>query len=162
ARERAGLEAAIRDAKAKAEQCREESQAAAEAATISQSAADERAAERRGVEGARNQAAHNRRNAETRASEACAAFKNACAELSAELAERVEPIGADGFPSETDVTTARETKQLLADRTRARDKLHGQRQERDNTVAAMATLEQAVRAIGAPPDVSAARADLAD
>ncbi len=159
-RERSELDRAILAAEATAERCKVESRTATEAATAARRAARERETERRRAEATRDEAIRSHRDAESRANAAQLAFENARAELCPELAERIGETAAGTFPTETDVSAAREISRHVQARARARDAIRTACHERDATTASIATLEQAVRAIGAPADVTAARAEL--
>ena len=160
ARERSRLEQAVRDTESAIGHCQDESRAAAAAAEAARQTARQLETERRQAEDDRAEAARNRGQAETRADEASSAFDSFHAELSPELAERVGGIDTDGFPIRVDVDRARETGRHLSRRTQARDDLRNRRQDRDSRIAAIATLEEAVRVVGAPADVTAARTEL--
>ena len=147
--ERRELEQRVRVAEVECERCEAESQTATAAAGAARRVAQGREAERREAETTRDGAVRGRRDAEKTASEARTAFENARAELSPELVEQVDGIDTEGFPTRTDVSRAREIGRQIPERTRTRDELRVMRQERDTTVAAIATLEQAVTAVGA-------------
>ncbi len=161
AAERPRLEAAVCAADAHAARYRTDADAATEAATFARTAADTRTAERVAAEAAREVAARDRRTAEARAADARTAFDNACDELPPEMVARVVEIEADGFPSEADARDARSLGRQVKSRTTARDVARSRCQERDDTNREIATLEDAIAVVGAPPDVSAARAELA-
>jgi DNA repair exonuclease SbcCD ATPase subunit len=161
AREEATLVQALRDAETAAERCREECRTATEAATAARQIAGELESQRRQAAADRDNAAHNCRQADAQAGAARTAFENARAELSPELAALVAGIDTDRFPSRTNVAGAREIGRHLPARMRAAAALRTRRQDRDNYISAIATLEQAVRAVGAPMDVTEVRAELA-
>jgi DNA repair exonuclease SbcCD ATPase subunit len=159
-RERRELEQAIRDAQAKCDEPRRQAESATEAAGAAQRAKQQREAERRRAETARDNAARDHSAAVTTANGARTTFDNALAELSRDLAERIVAIDVEGFPTRADLDHARETARQVDNRTRTCNELRRQCQDRDATAKAIATLEQAVTAVGAPTDVTEARAQL--
>jgi DNA repair exonuclease SbcCD ATPase subunit len=160
-RERGELERGVREAETEAGRRGEESQAVTEAAQAARKVAEELESARRQAEALRDGAARSCRDAETRADQARTAFAHARTELSPGLAEKVGAIDGAGFPTDADINRARETGRQLQHRTLARDELQERRQEQDRTAEAIKTLTQAVIAVGAPPDVTEARAELA-
>jgi DNA repair exonuclease SbcCD ATPase subunit len=161
-RERGELERAVRDAEEDAVRREEEASRAAASAANARRIAREREADRSGAETARDEATRKQRDAEARANAARKLFENARAELTSELAGRVGEIETQGFPSEPDVDQAQDAGRQLPVRTRTRNAVHTQCRDRDAAAEAIRTLTQAVRAVGAPPDVTAARNELAD
>lgn len=160
-RHRGELERRVRDTEAQAVRLREESRAATDTATEVRQAAQQTQSDRQRAESARAEAGRDRRQAESRLVTARTAFENARGELSPGLAERAGELSTGIFPTEADVSTARETGRHVATRTHARDALRTRCQERDATVGRIEDLEQAVLAVGAPADVTATREALA-
>jgi DNA repair protein SbcC/Rad50 len=160
ARELDRLEQAVREADAEALRCRGELRTAIDATEAAQQFARQRENERCVAEKARDTAARNRRDAVARANSARLAFDNARLELAPDLADRVGEVDSPGFPTDGEVNQARVTGQQLQTRIRTRNEVQAYCQERDNTANTIQMLTQAVAAIGAPADMTAARAEL--
>jgi exonuclease SbcC len=159
-REQSKLDQAEREADAQAQQ-REQALVAAGNGAIEASQLYERyRAERQGAEAALVDAGKSRQSAEHRAAEAWAGFESSFSELNVEVQRRVPQIDGDGFPTADDVTSLRHLRGELPERMKERQRLYERRQARDICAADIATLEQAVRALGAPPDVDVTRAEL--
>lgn len=155
-------EQTVRDADADVQRCRGEVAAATEAATQAWKLSEQCEAERRDAEGVLENAAAARRQAEQRSADARIGFDAALAELTEDFRCRVPGIEGDGFSTAEDLAELRRLRSELPQRTQERERLSGLRRDRDACSTDITTLEQAVRAIGAPPDVSAARIALAD
>jgi DNA repair exonuclease SbcCD ATPase subunit len=78
------------------------------------------------------------------------------------VADRVAPVDAAGFPSDADAHAARELGRQVGPRTRGRDELRQLSQDRREALRTLDTQTQAIQAVGAPPDVTAARGELAE
>jgi len=152
----------VRNATADVERCTADAQSAAVTAEATRQAARQAEADRRQAELARKQAVDAKQGAEVRAAGATADFAKARAELSPQLAAQAAPIAAVGFPSALDAAQARETGRQVQSRTRAHDDWRNRRQERDQTAETIRTLLQAVSAVGAPADMTAAQAHLTE
>jgi DNA repair exonuclease SbcCD ATPase subunit len=152
----------VREAEAEVQRCRGEQTAATDAATRACRLSEQCEDDRRAAEGVLENAATARRQAEQRSADARIGFDAALAELTDDFRGRILGIEVDGFPTAEDLADLRRLRSELPQRTKERERLGGLRGKRDACAAEIATLEQAVRAIGAPPDVSAARIALAE
>jgi DNA repair exonuclease SbcCD ATPase subunit len=154
------LEQLVSDADGEVQRCRGEQTAATYAATHACRLSVQCEAGRRDAEGVLENAATARRQAEQRSADARIGFDVALAELTEDFRGRVPGIEFDGFPTAEDLADLRRLRSELPQRTQERERLGGLRRKRDACAGDVTTLEQAVRAVGAPPDVSAARAEL--
>jgi DNA repair exonuclease SbcCD ATPase subunit len=160
AREQANLEQAVREAEAQAAQCQRIRTTSSDAVTAARTLREQRETERRAAEAVRDEATRTRKQAERKASEARTGFDTALADLSEDFQRRVPGIDVDGFPTAADLNDLRRLRAGLPGQTRERDRLGKRQRDRDACAGDLATLEQAVRAVGAPSDVTAARAEL--
>jgi len=151
----------VRDADGEVQRCRGEQTTAADAATHACKLSEQCDAERRAAAGVLENAATARGQAERQSADARIGFDAALAELTEDFRGRVPGIEVDGFPTAEDLADLRRLRSELPQRTQERERLGGLRRKRDACATDIATLEQAARAIGAPPDVSAARVALA-
>jgi exonuclease SbcC len=152
----------VRDASEEVERWRGELTAATGVATDARKLQEQHETDRRAAEGGLENAAKARRQAEQRSADARTGFDAALAELTEDFRRLIPGVEVDGFPTAEDIADLRRLRAEVPARTRERERLSGLRRDRDACAADIATLEQAVRAVGAPPDVSAARAALAD
>ncbi len=161
-RKLADLERAVDDEGRQLASLRAAAGAASADADAASQAARDGSAELARTEVERGEAAGRRDRAVNRTREVETRFAAALAELPAATAVRVGSIELPGFPAEADAGTARELGRHHQARAQARDSLRDQRQRYQKTVQSIATLTLAVRAVGAPPDVAAARTEHAD
>lgn len=160
-RERANLEGAVRGTDERAAECRDAASEATQEAERARQAALESETERARTEAARVEAAGRRNQAEAQVHASRAGFATALGELPPSVAGRVAQVDAAGFPSDADAHAARELGRQVGPRTRDRDELRQLSQDRREALRALDTLTQAIQAVGAPPDVTAARNELA-
>lgn len=151
----------VRDTDADVQRRRAEVTATAEAATRACKQGEQCEAERRDAEGVLEKAVTARRQAERRSADARIGFDTALTELAEDFRRRVPVIEADGFPTAEDLADLRRLRSELPRRSQERGRLGDLRRDRDACAGEIANLVQAVRAIGAPADVSAARVALA-
>ena len=95
--------------------------------------------------------------AEQKSAMARRTFQDALAGLAAEIARNVPAIELTGFPAESDVAAASRAAGELAAAQRKLSGCDALIQKRQSLEGAIRTRREAVKAIGAPPDVSAAR-----
>lgn len=158
--EQGKLDQAVRDSEVEAERCRREFVTATDAATSTQLLSEKHAVDRRAAEAVRGDATKSRQEADHKVSEARTRFDTALAELTEAFQRRICGIDVDGFPTITDLDDLRQLKAKLLGCIQERDRLNDRRQARVTCAADLGTLEQAVHAVGAPTDVTAARAEL--
>jgi hypothetical protein len=160
-RERADLERAAGEAEAEVQRLQAISDAATAAADNARQCLEQRQTQRLQTETAREEARRGRRNAETAASTARTAFEAARDVLPPAFAVRIGDIVTQGFPAEADVAAARALGQELLARIRRQEELRNQQRDRQATIETIATLQQAVNAVGAPANPAEAQARLA-
>jgi DNA repair exonuclease SbcCD ATPase subunit len=161
AKEHRKLEQAVNTAKSNLDRCCGEVTAASAAATTAQDRHRQAEADYRTAEQQHGAAVRARDDARSRITAAQTAFNNALGALDEPFSRRVAAIAGEGFPTADDVLQMKAIAKELAARVRARDCLLQCRRERDQTNHDIGVLEQSVAAIGAPADVTGARADLA-
>ncbi len=154
-RERDRLQHAVRDAEQDLKDCLQELTRTTSALGAAQQFAKQTESERLAAESKRVEATRNKRDAEGRASAARVAFENGRIELAQDLADRVDQIESRDFPTQEDVNQVRSTGRQLQGRILSRDELSSCCRERDSNAELIQTLTQAVRALGAPADMSA-------
>jgi DNA repair exonuclease SbcCD ATPase subunit len=160
AKERKKLEHAVKTAETNLERCRGEVSAASADATAAQDRHRQAEADYRTAQQQHGDAVRARDDARGRITTAHTAFEQSFGALDEPFSSRVAAIAGDGFPTADDVVQMRTTAKELAVRVRVRDGLLQCRRDREQTTRDIGVLEQSVAAIGAPADVTVARADL--
>jgi DNA repair exonuclease SbcCD ATPase subunit len=154
------LDLAVKTAETNLERCRGEVTAATTDATAAQDRHRQAETDYRTAQQQHGDAVRARDDARSRKTTAQKAFDQALGALDEPFASRVAAIAGDGFPTADDVVEMRAIAKELAARIRARDGLLQCRRDREQTTHDIGVLEQSVAAIGAPADVTVARADL--
>jgi DNA repair protein SbcC/Rad50 len=157
-KERGKLETAVKEAEDKLNKCNAEAISAAALAESTQNQHQLFAAEFRAAEQTLDDEKHRRADFHQRATDAKLAFDRALNALGEPLSQRVAAITDDGFPTANEIAELRRTARDLAARIRRRDNLRTQVADREQTLRDIQTLAQSVAAVGAPADVTVARA----
>ena len=155
-----GSSGCARDAEAKRKDLQNELDHAEAAVEATRETLKQCQAQRQKAESISDASGRTRVQAKERSDTARIQFDQAIAELAGEYASWVAPIEADGFPTTMDMDEIRPLKAALPGLIQGRDRLRILVEERDRTASDIATLEQAVLAVGAPEDVSAAREEV--
>jgi DNA repair exonuclease SbcCD ATPase subunit len=158
--ERERLSTAARDAKSAWETAQTESKNATAATKEATTLSNVLTKKVKTAEAVRSQAVTQLQLAEQSVRTARAAFSGAISSLSAELVQRIGSIEAAQFPLESDLEHVRETSRQLTSRSKRHEELRDRISNRDETARTIAHLETAVAAVGAPADVSQAKADV--
>jgi exonuclease SbcC len=156
---RASLKKAVHDAKAESKYLHVAAETAADAAKAAESRCRELTKQLQGAEKECSRKATEVQLAEHRVVAARSGFTSASAALPSELVKRIGTIEAAEFPTEADLEELREAARKLTTRSARHEQLRVLRSERDQAAALIANLKQAVAAVGAPADVSQARAE---
>jgi DNA repair exonuclease SbcCD ATPase subunit len=161
-KERARLDQAVREATEHHESCQRAATEVAAQATAAQRRHGELEQAAQKTDKAVTAATRDRDEAHRRATTARIVFDEARGRLDRHFAERVADIMAEGYPTAADAEAIRKTAGQLAARTKQRDNLATSIQDRIQTRDAILMQEQSLAAVGAPPDLTAAKAHQAE
>jgi exonuclease SbcC len=159
--ELANLERAVQSAEENSRRCCEEVRARSTDTSAALSRHRQIALDYRDAEQRLNAAIRGREAAQTRGTNAKAAFDRAADSLTEPFAKRVGEIASESFPTTQDLVDIRAIAKDVKARIKHRDDLLAQQRGREQTKHDIQVLEQSLSAVGAPADVTDARTEVA-